>query len=110
MPPRRRFEPPSTIGAVDWILFASIAAAAGLIATTTVMTTLNPYFWRPGIGISAMSSALIAYGVYSLFDWLGFGPPNESVLFGMMILWMYAWLQISVLLVRAAGYRIVVGP
>jgi hypothetical protein len=93
---------------VDWILFTSIALATGLILATIVMTTLNPYYWRVGLLVSAASSGLTALGVYSLIGTLGSGPSAERVFFAVMILCTYAWLQLSVLLVRAAGYRIVV--
>jgi len=97
------------IKAAHWIVFVSIATAASLLVSTTIIATLNPRYWCPGIVVSALSSGLIAYGVYSAFSALSSTPPAEPMLFAVMLLCTYAWLQISVLLVRAAGYRIVIG-
>jgi hypothetical protein len=96
------------MGVVDLILFGSTAVVSALILATTVMMTLNPNYWQVGIPISVVSSCLTAFGFYSLVGSLGRGPAAEQVMWAVMILCTYAWLQISVLLVRAAGYRIVV--
>ena len=106
--PPQVIEELTRIGVVDWILFGSTAVASALILATTVMTTLNPRYWLVGMLISATSSGLTAFGVYSLVGALGRGPADERVLFAVLVLCTYAWLQLSVLLVRAAGYRIVV--
>ena len=106
--PAQAFRDLANVQADDWILLASIAIAAGLIVSTTIMTTLNPYYWRIGIGVSAASAGLVAYGMYSIAASLAVGPTKDSVAFAVLIVSTYAWLQISVLLIRAAGYRICV--
>ena len=94
---------------VDWIIFSSIGVGVGLIVTTTTVTALHPVYWRTGVAVSLLSSVLLACGIYSTLNQLNFGLANERIYFAVMLLVTYAWLQISVLAVRVAGYRIVVG-
>jgi hypothetical protein len=93
---------------LDWIAFSSTGIAVGLIVATTIITTLNPLYLRSGLVVSAVSSAFIAYGIYSIFGILSFGPAGERIFFSVLVLSTYIWLQISILFIRAAGYRIVV--
>jgi len=98
----------ANIEATDWAFFVILAVALALVAATTTITSLNPFYWQTGIAVAAISSVLIAWSVYSIsFAW-GLAAPTDRRPFAFMILWTYVWLQLSVLLVRAAGYRIIV--
>jgi hypothetical protein len=90
-----------------WMLMISIAAALALTAVTTTITTLNSTYWKAGIAVSFVASVVLAIAVYSISSTL-MPSPREEFLFGGMIIAAYGWLQISLLLVRAAGYRILV--
>jgi hypothetical protein len=107
--PERVFEELRNMKAVNWLAFGTIAVAAGLLIATTIMTTLNPRYLRSGLAVSAACAALNAWAVYSVLDAVNFGPANERIFFVILILCAYAWLQISTLIIRTAGYRILVG-
>jgi hypothetical protein len=96
-----------TMHVATWIVLIAIASALALVAVTTTLTTLHRTYWIAGMAASAISTAIIAWAIYSISKSL-IPFPGEEFLFVGMIAWTYAWLQLSVLLVRAAGYRIVV--
>jgi hypothetical protein len=93
----------------NWIGFTVFAAAIGLLLSTIAIATLNAHYFRAGLAISAGSAVLIAYGVRSAFELLNIGPPSERIYFAFMLLCTYAWLQLSALMIRPTGCRIVVG-
>jgi hypothetical protein len=93
----------------EWLIFATVAVAGGLIVSTTVITTLSSEYFFAGLIVSTVSSVLVAYGVYSAFSLLTFGPANERIYFAGMLLCTYIWVQLSLLTIRAAGYRIALG-
>jgi hypothetical protein len=97
----------TSLGVSDWTVLLLVPSAAALISSTTILATLNPVYRWPGMAVSASASGLTAWGVYSLLAVLKLGPPGDWLAFAVVLLATYVWLQISMLIIAAAGYRIV---
>jgi hypothetical protein len=89
-------------------LYGTIAIALSLVASTSILAVLHVRYWREGIAVSAASAALVAYGVYSTCSTFGSAMPADQIPFAAMIVCAHLWILVSMLLVRAAGYRIIV--
>ena len=106
--PAKTVEDLNSVSIGDWILFGTMATALSLLAATSIIGTLHVHYWRAGIAVSAASAGLVAIGDYSVSAQLTSLGKGEAVLHSLMIVSAYLWLLLSVLLVRVAGYRIIV--